>query len=127
LERLTRTGETATRPPEAEVGKDVTRSQTDGKILPCSSPADSHCLGRKTNGCCGDGGSSKRNVRESISGSSASGKNGRKDCASSCSREAAKGGRDGEYVSGAADLACVLLFGHTVKELLQDEDSPGDR
>lgn len=127
MERLTRKDKTATESCETEVGKKITQNESDGKTVPCASTANSHCLSRKANGCCGEHGSSNRNSRESISGSSGSGKNNRKHCTSSCARKDSKRKPDGEYVSGATELACVLLFGHTMTELLDTEESPGSK
>jgi hypothetical protein len=127
LERLTPTEEARAHTPDTEVGKEIIECDSHGKNVPCGSPSNSHCLSRKQNGCCGEKHEPKRNEWESISGFGEGGRKERKDCTSSCSRNGKNRKRDGKYVSGAAELACVLLFGHTMSELLESEESSGSR
>ena len=127
LERLTRTKEAIAQSVDREVGKENTELGNGGKNVPCASPANSHCLSRKENGCCGDEHKPNRNDWESLSGFGDSGRKERKDCTSSCARNGKNRRGDGKYVSGAAELACVLLFGHTMSELLESEESSGSK
>jgi hypothetical protein len=127
LERLTRTEETNDHTTGTEVGKEITQCDTYGKNVPCGPPSNSHCLNRKQNGCCGEKHIPKRNDWESISGFERGGRKERKDRTSSCSRNGKNCKPDGKYVSGAAELACVLLFGHTMSELLESEESSGSK
>jgi len=124
LERLTRKRETAGESPEAEAGKEITRFDSAGKFLPCASAAGARCLSGKLRGCRGDEENPDRNNLELFSAFSGGGKNDRKDCTSSCGRKGSTGRGDGKYVSGAAELACVLLFGHTLSELTGTDISP---
>jgi len=127
LERLTRTRAVAKKSLDKEVGKEVPGSDSGSKFVRCASPASSHCLSRKPNGCCGGEGRSNRNNPESISGFSSGGKKDRKDCTPSCARKGNARKHDGKYVSAAAELACVLLFGHTMSELLDSEETSGSK
>lgn len=127
MERLTRTKAAAKKSLDREVGKNVTGNDNGGKFVPCASPANSHCLSREPNGCCDGDGKSDRDNPESISGLSCSGKKDRKNCASSGSRKCNTRKHDEKYVSGAAELACVLLFGHTMSELIDSEETSGSK
>ena len=127
MERVTRAREAANESQDPDAGKEVTQFESDGKNVPCSSLNNPRCLSRKQNRCCGEKHEPKRNDWESISAFGKGGRNERKDCAPTCAPEVKTGKRDGKYVSGAADLACVLLFGMTMSELIESEDSPGSR
>jgi hypothetical protein len=125
LERLTRLKATASELLKAQVGEEVKEYNNDGKHVRCASPADPHCLSRRRNGCCGDLVEPNSSERESISASGKNGRKSRKQSSHTGTRKAGTHRRDGIYVSGAAELACVLLFGHTLKELLDSD--PSDR
>lgn len=127
MERLTPKREAGARTTGAEDGKEIAQFESDGKNVPCASLNNPRCLSRKHNRCCGEKHEPKRNDWESISASVNGGRNERKDCASTCAPKARCGKRDGKYVSGAADLACVLLFGQTMSELIESEENSGSR
>lgn len=127
MERLTRTKETAPQSSDIEIGKEITEFESDDKNVRCVSPVNSHCLNRKQNGCCGEEHEPNRNVRELFSDIGKDGREERKDCASPCAPSGKNRERDRKYVSGAAELACALLFGHTMSELLESEESSGSR
>ena len=100
----------------------LTRTRNDGKFVRCASPLNSHCLNRKGHGCCGDQMSSFATARESISASETSGRKGRKESTPAESRKGDSRRRQGRFVSAAEELACVLLFGHSMSELLESDD-----
>jgi hypothetical protein len=75
-------------------------------FIACSRPVDS-CRGAGGDACCRTRGRSVPAGAESVSARVTGGKKSRK------------------HLSGAADLACILLFGHTAAELLEADDTAG--
>jgi hypothetical protein len=125
LERMTGTEEATSQSSDAEVGKEITGFENNGKNGRCASPANSHCMNRKEKGCRGEKHEPHRNDWELFSDSGGVGRKERKDCTPPRARSGMNRKPHGKHVSGAAELACVLLFGHTMTELLESEESSG--
>jgi hypothetical protein len=127
LERLTRPKPTSSESLERQAGEQVQEYNNDGKYGRCGSPAGSHCLSRRRNGCCGHLIEPNSSERESISAPGESGRESRKESSRTGGRNGGNYKRDWRHVSGAAELACVLLFGHTMSELLDSDPSHRSR
>ena len=124
MERLTGADLTSSDSQEMETGKERTLCGKDGNNTGCPSPAHSPCLNRKRGGCCGERPEANRIHWESVSAFAGDGRNDRNESTSTDRRGSSPDGRDREHISGAAELACVLLFGHTMTELLESRHSP---
>ena len=127
MERLTGSEATSSEAPNTQVGEEVQECTNEGKYIRCASPADSRCLSGRLNGCCDHLIEPNSKEWESLSASRTSGRKSRKESSQTGVRKAGTCERDRRPVSAAADLACVLLFGHMMNELLDSDPSHRSR